>query len=271
MTPPLRPDGKATLTIETIGREQILGPQQVSQILRAVGIDAASWVQTPRGGQPDFSRALNDFIDEFLAQKLETKFDPRERRKLQRMRSFLENYMEAAQSLRHSSCPPPYLAKGWYDSIMEFYDDLQARFDERSSGGRIEAKVEWEFIGKCAALFSLAFNVEPTSSAPGARQETGAFSRFLAAIDRACRERLLVPGTAANLLPDNFRHEVFLGAQSDDRLRRLINKALQYEKAYSGAQDQPSETSRYWLRYKDFIQDIYIDIDSEQRIPRKED
>lgn len=271
MTAPLRPIGKTTLTIETIGHEQILGPQQVAQILDAVAIDVASWVQNPRTGHLGFSRALNDFIDQFLALKLETKSDLKERRKLQRMRSYLEDYMDAAQKLRHSSFPPPYLPKDWFDSTMGFYDGLQARFDERSSGGRVEAAVEWEFIGKCAALFSLAFDVEPTSSVPGTRRETGAFSRFLVAIDQTCRERLLVPGTASNLLSNSFRHEVFLAVQSVDRLRRLINKALQYERVYPEDHDQSNKTSTYWVRYKKLIQDIYINIDSEQQSLRKED
>lgn len=140
---------------------------------------------------------------------------------------------------------------------MEFYDKLFDTFDERASGGRKEAIPEWEFIGKCAALFSLAFNIRPTSSVPGVRPESGAFSKFLIAINVACRQRLLAPSTAKYLLPDEFRHQVFLVSQSDEQLRKIIGKALSYQKQELVENAPSEERIRYWQSYVKLIRDVY--------------
>ncbi len=140
---------------------------------------------------------------------------------------------------------------------MTFYDDLEAQFKDHSSGGRKKAIAEWEFIGQCAALFSISFNLEPTSVAPGVRQETGAFSKFFLAIQRECRKRLINPETEKQVLPKYLHQRIFLANDTEDRLRAIITKALKYQKSYSDVWKTKQGNGLYWLGYKELIQDMY--------------
>lgn len=107
MSPHSHPNDRAILTIETVGREPVLRSQEIEGILGAVAMDTASWVESSSGENIGFTKALNGIVDEFLARKLETKPDRSERNKLKRMRTYLEDYMDAASALKHSSFPPP--------------------------------------------------------------------------------------------------------------------------------------------------------------------
>jgi hypothetical protein len=247
---------RPTLAIETLGHEQILRPQEGERIREAVGVDANGWVTDPADGETRFLQLLNEIVSFYLAKKLELKNDAKQRYALLKMRSKLQAYMEAARSLKHSNYPPPYLPKPWYDQAMAFYDDLEVRFEEQSEGGRKKAIAEWEFVGQCAALFFVSFSLEPTSVTPGGRPETGAFSKFLLAIGRECRKRLIIPGTAYRVLPKHLQTEVFLANESNDRLRDLVTKALRHQKIYSDAWEAKQGASLYWGGYKEIFQTV---------------
>lgn len=249
---------RATLTIETLGREQILRSQEGERILAAVGVDAVDWVTRCADGEIRFLAVLNEVVPIYLAKKLELKNDAKQRNELLKMRSKLQTYMKAALSLKHSNYPPPCLPKPWFDQAMAFYDDLEARFEEQSAGGRKKAIAEWEFVGQCAALFSVTFGLEPTSVPPGRRRKTGAFSKFLLAIEGECRKRLITPGTACWVLPKDLHAEVFLANDSEDRLRDLIKKALKYEKIYPDVWGGEEGASPYWEGFKKQYHDVCV-------------
>lgn len=236
------------LTLETVGRRKLLNETAVEAILKRTGLPLRESFDPVA-----LERHLNELVDRPLFKM----FTPRySRDQHETLRRHLQEYEKLSRELSTTDYFPPRLPKGWYESTIMWFDEMDPLVGSRSRGGR-PGKIQISyFYPRAIGLFASAFCVTPVSTSRDNNREDGPTARFLRELLRQIDEVLAIIPFDYSLSADEMA-KLRDFKTSDAALKTNIIRAMGLEDPNpddatvgSGRAGMSIRASKVWQVYK---------------------